>query len=254
MSSIQIFDNPQFGEVRVVELNGKTYFVGTDVARSLGYARPSDAISTHCKNTAKHRTSDNQGVPHDYICVSESDIYRLVMRSKIPDAEKFQDWVCEEVLPSIRRNGGYLAAKENESPEEIMARALMIAQQTIDRSKQRVQELESENTNLKSRALFADAVASSGRSVLIGELAKILIQKGINIGQNRMFEWLRKNHYLCSKGEYYNQPTQKAMELGLFEIKKTSITKPDGTTLVTTTTKVTGKGQIYFVNKFLNAS
>jgi anti-repressor protein len=254
MSSIQIFNNPQFGEVRVAELDGKTYFVGIDVTRALGYKNPNDAITRHCRGCVKHAVLDNNGVTQMMNIIPEGDIYRLAAKSELPGAEAFESWIFDEVLPNIRKNGGYMTAKENESPEEIMARALMIAQQTIDRSRQRVRELESENSFMKPKVLFADAVASSGRSVLIGELAKVLNQNGVNIGQNRLFVWLREHGYLGNRGNYYNQPSQRSMEMGLFEIKKTSITKPDGTTLVTTTTKVTGKGQIYFVNKFLTAS
>jgi anti-repressor protein len=173
------------------------------------------------------------------------------MKSKLPDAEKFQDWVCEEVLPSIRKHGGYITAQQNDTPEEIMARALIVAQETLKRKEQRLIEAESKIQQDAPKVLFADAVSTSQRSCLIAELAKILQQNGVNIGQNRLFSWMRDNGYLCQKGQYYNQPTQKSMELGLFEIKQTTITKPDGTVLVTTTTKVTGKGQIYFVNKFL---
>jgi len=173
------------------------------------------------------------------------------MRSDKPQAEPFQDWVCGEVLPSIRKHGGYITTQQNDTPEEIMARALIVAQETLKRKEQRLIEAESKIQQDAPKVLFADAVSTSQRSCLIAELAKILQQNGVNIGQNRLFSWMRDNGYLCQKGQYYNQPTQKSMELGLFEIKQTTITKPDGTVLVTTTTKVTGKGQIYFVNKFL---
>jgi anti-repressor protein len=159
-----------------------------------------------------------------------------------------------------------MAARRDETPEEIMARALLVAKETIHRQKQLTElaekkatlmesvadELHRANETMKPKALFADAVAASDRSVLVSELAKVLKQNGVDIGQNRLFIWLREHSYLCSRGEYYNQPTQKSMELGLFEIKKTSITKPDGTVFVTCTTKVTGKGQIYFIDKFLS--
>ena len=183
--------------------------------------------------------------------VTEKNLYKVIMRSDKPQAEPFQDWVCGEVLPSIRKHGGYITTQQNDTPEEIMARALIVAQETLKRKEQRLIEVESKIQQDAPKVLFADAVSTSQRSCLIAELAKILQQNGVNIGQNRLFSWLRDNGYLCQKGQYYNQPTQKSMELGLFEIKQTTITKPDGTVLVTTTTKVTGKGQIYFVNKFL---
>lgn len=182
----------------------------------------------------------------------ESEVYRLTMKSKLPDAEKFQDWVCDEVLPSIRKHGGYIATQQDDTPEEIMARALLVAQETLKRKEQRLIEAEQKIQKDAPKVLFADAVSTSQRSCLIAELAKILQQNGVNIGQNRLFSWMRENGYLCQKGDYYNQPTQKAMKLGLFELKKTSITKPDGSVLVTTTTKVSGKGQIYFIEKFLS--
>lgn len=201
--------------------------------------------------------------------INEANLYKCIFQSRKDCAEKFQDWVCDEVLPSIRKNGGYIATKQDDTPEEIMARALTIAQVTLAKREERIKQLETDNQRQQvlikqkdeeakenaPKVLFANAVSTSHRSCLVAELAKILQQNGVNIGQNRLFAWMRENGYLCSKGQYYNQPTQKAMELGLFELKQTSITKPDGTVLVTTTTKVTGKGQVYFVNKFLgNAS
>lgn len=137
------------------------------------------------------------------------------MKSKLPDAEKFQDWVCDEVLPSIRKHGGYITAHQNDTPEEIMARALIVAQETLKRKEQRLIEAESKIQQDAPKVLFADAVSTSQRSCLIAELAKILQQNGVNIGQNRLFSWMRDNGYLCQKGDYYNQPTQKSMKLGL---------------------------------------
>lgn len=252
MSGIQIFRNEAFGEVRVTEVDGRPMFVASDIAKALGYANPAKAVIDHCKGVSILETPTNGGI-QQVKYIPEADVYRLVMRSKLPAAEQFQDWVCEEILPSIRRSGGYIAAREDDTPELIMARALVVAKETIERAQNRIRSLEAENAANAPKALFADAVASSDRSCLVAELAKILQQNGVKIGQNRLFQWLRDKGYLGTKGDYYNQPTQRAMEMGLFEIKKTSITKPDGVVLVTATTKVTGKGQIYFVNKFLNA-
>ena len=250
MNGIQIFRNEAFGEVRVTEVDRQPMFVASDVAKALGYANPAKAVIDHCKGVSILETPTNGGI-QQVKYIPEGDVYRLVMRSKLPAAEQFQDWVCEEILPSIRRTGGYIAAKENDTPELIMARALMVAKETIERAQNRIRSLENENAANAPKVLFADAVATSDRSCLVAELAKILQQNGVKIGQNRLFEWLRDKGYLGTKGDYYNQPPQRAMEMGLFEIKKTSITKPDGVVLVTATTKVTGKGQIYFVNKFL---
>lgn len=178
-------------------------------------------------------------------------MYTVILRSDSPKAKPMQRWVTSEVLPSIRKHGGYLTP---EKVEEALLNPEILIQLATQLKEERTKRIEAEahSKALEPKALFADAVATSDRSILIAELAKILRQNGVEIGQNRLFEWLRHNGYLCSKGEYYNQPTQRAMDMGLFEIKKTSITKPDGSVLVTTTTKVTGKGQVYFVNKFLN--
>lgn len=259
MSSIQIFNNPQFGEVRVSEINNKPMFVASDVARVLGYANPRDAVGKHCRcvvkrdgvstTTNQHGFTTEQTVEMSYI--PESDVYRLVMRSRLPQAEQFQDWVCDDVLPSIRKHGLYTTPETMEKMLSDPDTAIRLLQSIKEERTKRI-EAESERDAMRPKALFADAVTTSDRSCLIAELAKTLQQNGVNIGQNRLFEWLRQNGYLCSKGEYYNQPTQRAMELGLFEVKKTAITKPDGSVLVSCTTKVTGKGQVYFVNKFLN--
>lgn len=251
MNNIQIFQNEQFGQVRIaMNESNEPLFCLSDVAKALGYSNPAKAVIDHCKGVTVLETPTQSGVqPIKY--GKESEVYRLTMKSKLPDAEKFQDWVCDEVLPSIRKHGGYIATQQDDTPEEIMARALLVAQETLKRKEQRLIEAEQKIQKDAPKVLFADAVSTSQRSCLIAELAKILQQNGVNIGQNRLFSWMRDNGYLCQKGDYYNQPTQKAMKLGLFELKKTSITKPDGSVLVTTTTKVSGKGQIYFIDKFL---
>ena len=251
MSAIQIFNNPQFGAVRVLEIEGKTYFVGIDVTRALGYKNVNDAITRHCKGCVKYAVPDNQGVSQMTNVIPEGDIYRLAAKSELPGAEVFESWIFDEVLPSIRKHGSSVVSNQDDTPELIMARALQVAQATLERHKLQLEQANSTIKEQSPKVLFADAVATSDRSVLIAELAKILNQNGVNIGQNRLFVWLRENGYLCCKGEYYNQPTQRAMDLGLFEIKKTAINKPNGIVLTTFTTKVTGKGQVYFVNKFL---
>ena len=204
--------------------------------------------------------------------ITEPNLYKCIFQSRKKEAEQFQDWVCGEVLPSIRKSGGYMVARQDETPEQIMARALVLAKDTIDRQQAALKQSENKNYLLQCQndaltsmnegqqrhikalmpgATFAKAVETSEHSILVGELARIIKQNGVEIGQNRLFQWLRDKGYLCKKGEMYNQPTQKALQMGLFELKKTVITKPNGDSLVTTTTKVTGKGQIYFVNKFL---
>lgn len=257
MNKIQIFQNEQFGKVRIaMNENEEPLFCLADVAKALGYNRPADAVSQHCKGVVILPTPTNGGV-QEMKYGKESEVYRLTMKSKLPDAEKFQDWVCDEVLPSIRKHGAYMTQETLEkaltSPDFLIQLATNLKEEKQKRieAEQKAEIAEQTIKTNAPKVLFADAVSTSQRSCLVAELAKILQQNGVNIGQNRLFAWMRENGYLCQKGQYYNQPTQKAMELGLFEIKQTSITKPDGTVLVTTTTKVTGKGQVYFVDKFL---
>ncbi len=203
--------------------------------------------------------------------LTEDGLYEVLMQSRKPIAKQFKKGV-KNILKQIRKTGGYMVARQDETPEQIMARALMVAKDTIDRQQAALKQSENKNYLLQCQndaltsmnegqqrhikslmpgATFAKAVETSERSILVGELARIIKQNGVEIGQNRLFQWLRDKGYLCKKGEMYNQPTQKALQMGLFELKKTVITKPNGDSLVTTTTKVTGKGQIYFVNKFL---
>ena len=225
-------------------------FCLADVAKALGYSNPAKAVIDHCKGVTVLETPTQSGVqPIKY--GKESEVYRLTMKSKLPDAEKFQDWVCDEVLPSIRKYGTYMT---HETLEQALASPDFLIRLATSLKEEKQKRLEAERKIQKDapKVLFADAVSTSRRSCLVAELAKILQQNGVSIGQNRLFAWMRENGYLCRKGEYYNQPTQKAMEIGLFEVKKTAISKPDGSVLVSTTTKVTGKGQVYFIGKFLS--
>lgn len=257
MNIIQIFQNEQFGKVRItMNENDEPLFCLADVAKALGYSNPAKAVIDHCKGVTVLETPTQSGIqPIKY--GKESEVYRLTMKSKLPNAEKFQDWVCDEVLPSIRKHGAYMTQETLEkaltSPDFLIRLATNLKEEKQKRIEAE-QKAELAEQTIKSNApkvLFADAVSTSQRSCLVAELAKILQQNGVNIGQNRLFTWMRENGYLCSKGQYYNQPTQKSMDLGLFELKQTTINKPDGSILVSTTTKVTGKGQVYFVNKFL---
>ncbi len=257
MNNIQIFQNEQFGKVRIaMNENEEPLFCLADVAKALGYSNPAKAVIDHCKGVTVLETPTQSGV-QAIKYGKESEVYRLTMKSKLPDAEKFQDWVCDEVLPSIRKHGAYMTQKTLEkaltSPDFLIQLATNLKEEKQKRieAEQKAEIAEQKIQKDAPKVLFADAVSASQRSCLVAELAKILQQNRVNIGQNRLFSWMRENGYLCQKGDYYNQPTQKAMKLGLFELKKTSITKPDGSVLVTTTTKVTGKGQIYFVDKFL---
>lgn len=272
--SIKIFENAQFGQIRTsVTESGEPLFCLADVTKALDLNGGARNVKSRLnqKGVVSVNTPTNGGI-QQLNFITEPNLYKCIFQSRKKEAEQFQDWVCGEVLPSIRKSGGYMVAKVDETPEQIMARALMLAKETIDRQQAALAKAESKNYVLQCQndaltsmnegqqrtikflqpgATFAKAVETSEHSILVGELARIIKQNGVEIGQNRLFAWLREKGYLCKKGEMYNQPTQKALQLGLFEIKKTVIQKPNGDSLVTTTTKVTGKGQIYFVNKFL---
>lgn len=260
MKHLEIFNNPRFGEIRVIIINEQPYFVGNDVAKMLGYNYPSNAIQDHVDEDDKQiiQLSDIQDVdktPHlkgsKITIINESGVYSLVFGSKLDSAKTFKKWVTSEVLPSIRKNGMYAT---DITVDRMISDPDFAIQLLTNLKEEKQKRLIAENRVIEQapKVLFADAVATSTQSCLIGELSKIIKQNGVEIGQNRLFAWLRKHGYLCSNGERYNQPTQKAMELGLFEVKKTTINRPDGSIMVTTTTKVTGKGQIYFTNKFLS--
>lgn len=241
---VQVFSSEQFGSLRTYEENGQILFCGKDVAKALGYKNPNKAIGDHCRGiTKRYPIQDSLGRTQEAVFISEPDLYRLITHSKLPTAEKFERWVFEEVLPAIRRTGGYMVAKQDETPEQIMARAVLVAQDTIERQKRQIDEL-------KPKALFADAVAASDGTCLVGELAKMLKQNGVNIGQNRLFSWLRENGYLGKTGSNRNVPTQRSMEQGLFRIKETAVTHSDGHVTINRTPKVTGKGQRYFIEAF----
>lgn len=245
MNEIKIFENQEFGKVRALEIDGKPYFCGSDIAEALGYKRPNDAIAQHCRATVKHRTPIS-GKIQEVNYIPEGDVYRLIVRSKLPSAEKFEKWVFDEVLPSIRQTGGYQMTMPQ--GKELLALAVLEAQKTIEAQNKDIERM-------KPKEIFADAVAASSTAILIGELAKLLRQNGIDIGQNRLFDWMRKNGYLIrQKGSAYNTPTQRSADLGILTTKETVIVRSDGSTEVKKTVKVTGKGQQYFINKFLKAA
>lgn len=251
-NELRVFENAEFGSVRTVEIEGKPYFVANDVTKALGYSNSRDAVSRHCKGVVKRDTPTTSGI-QSMSYIPEGDLYRLITHSKLPSAERFESWVFDEVLPSIRKNGGYISGQETMSDDELLAKALMVAQNKIAERDRQIAEQDKRIEEMKPSKVFADAVATSKTSILIGELAKILKQNGVETGEKRLFSWLRDKGYLISrKGTDYNAPTQKSMEMKLFEVKETAITHSDGHVTVTKTTKVTGKGQQYFINKFLN--
>lgn len=249
MNELQIFNSSEFGQIRTVTIDDKPYFFGSDVAKALGYSIPHKAVQTHCKGVLK-RNIPTSGGNQDVLVISEGDVYRLVMKSKLPSAEKFESWVVDEVLPSIRKNGGYIAGQEQMSDTELMAKALLVAQKQIEQRNAIIEQQKAKIEADKPKTIFADAVSASKTSILIGDLAKLICQNGYKIGQKRLFEWLRENGYLIKSGSSKNMPMQRYVERGLFEIKESNVQNPDGSVRITKTTKITGKGQIYFVNKF----
>lgn len=264
MANISIFKNESFGEVRVAGTSEEPLFCLADVCKVLEL-RQGDVRQRLDEGVVSTQPLETAGGVQQANFVNEDGLYDVILDSRKPQAREFRKWITSEVLPSIRKTGGYMTATADETPEQIMARALMLAKETIDRqqdallkSEQHRQLLTAENMEQARkieqdapRVRFSVAVETSDTSCLMAQLAKLLTQNGVLIGQNRLYKWMRDNGYLCKKGQYYNQPTQKAMQLKLFETKTTTITKPDGKTIVTITTKVTGKGQVYFVDKFM---
>ena len=245
MNELQVFDNQEFGQVRTLTFNDEPWFVGKDVAEALGYKRPTKAIQERVDAVDKDEVpiQDSIGRMQKTPIINESGLYALIFGSKLESAQKFKRWVTSEVLPALRKTGQY-QVKEL-SGQELMAKALIEAQSVLAAKDKQIEEM-------KPKALFADAVATSHTSILVGELAKILKQNGIDMGQKRLFAWLREKGYLIKRqGTDYNMPTQKAMELGLFEIKEGSYVNGSGVNITTKTPKITGKGQQYFINKFL---
>lgn len=243
MSNIQVFENSEFGKIRAMRgEDGEPMFVAKDICAALEIKNSRDALARLDDDEKGVVLTDTPGGEQQVQAVNEAGLYVLVLGSRKPQAKAFKRWVTHEVLPAIRRDGGYMAARD-ETPEETMARALVIAQTTIDRQKNRISELE-------PKAIFADAVAASDGTCLVGELAKMLRQNGVNVGQNRLFAMLREDGYLGNVGQNRNVPTQRAMDLGLFRIKETAVTHSDGHVTINRTPKVTGKGQIYFVKRY----
>lgn len=253
MNNISTFNNPAFGSVRAVNVNDEPYFVGKDVAEILGYSNPRDALSKHVDSDDKNTVAFRDGTSGNpkMTIINESGLYSLILSSKLPKAKEFKRWVTAEVLPAIRKTGGYVndTAQFVESyfgqlePNQKHALTMM-----FDESKRMSAQLKEQ----APKVLFANAVETAHNSILIGDLAKIIRQNGVDIGQKRLFDWMRQNGYLIKGGQSKNMPTQKAMDMNLFEVKESTVNNPDGSVRITRTTKVTGKGQTYFVKKFLS--
>ena len=236
-------------QIRALTIEREPYFVGKDVAEVLGYSNSRKAIADHVDSEDKGVTKCyTLGGTQKLTVINESGLYSLILGSKLPTAKKFKRWVTSEVLPTIRKHGAYMTDAKAAAIVTDKGSLADLLQQAAEQLKRKDIQIE----QMKPKALFADAVSTSDTPILVGELAKILHQNGVSMGQNRMFRWLRDNGYLISKkGTSYNMPTQRAMELGLFKIKENAITHSDGHVTITKTPKVTGKGQVYFVNKFV---
>lgn len=252
MNNLQVFKNDQFGEIRTVEIGGEPWFVGKDVAEQLGYKDTVNALKSHVDGDDKAWWQiTTQFGTKDTTIINESGLYSLVLSSKLPTAKQFKRWITSDVIPTIRKHGAYMTPETIEkvllNPDTI----INLASQLKSEREKRI-ALEGKVEEDRPKVIFADAVSTAKNSILIGELAKLLKQNGVDMGQNRLFKWLREHGYLIKReGIDYNMPTQRSMELGLFEIKETAITHSDGHISISKTPKVTGRGQQYFVNLFL---
>ena len=241
-NEIQVFQNDRFGTIRALSVDGEPWFVAKDVAKTLGYRMASDMTRRLDDDEKGTRSVRTPGGEQELSVITEAGLYSAILGSKIPGARDFKRWVTHEVLPAIRRTGGYMVARD-ETPEQTMARALLIARDTLDRQRREIDEL-------RPKALFADAVAASDGTCLVGELAKMIHQNGRKLGQNRLFAMMRDDGYLGKSGSNRNVPTQRSMEMGLFRIKETAVTHSDGHVTINRTPKVTGKGQRYFIERY----
>lgn len=269
MNNLTVFQNEQFGNVRTISQNGEPWFVAADVCKVLAHSNPTMAVKgldddekmTLNFAEAKHtdgmtlnfcdpRSTGNRGGAQSIVVINEPGLYQLVIRSNKPEAKAFKRWITHEVIPAIRKHGAYATPEMIDKmlgDPDVMIRTLTALKE--ERAKNAALTAQAEAD--KPKVLFADSVSAAQTSILIGELAKLINQNGVSIGQQRLFKWMRDNGYLMKNGASYNLPTQRSMETGLFEIKETTINNPDGSVRLTRTPKVTGKGQVYFINKFL---
>ena len=247
MNGLQAFKNEQFGEVRVIEQNGAPWFVAVDVCKALEHSNVTVALD---RLDEDEKAKLNLGLPGgDTNCVNEPGLYSLVLGSRKPEEKSFKRWITHDVIPSIRKTGGYVG-----NEDMFVSTYLPFADDTVKalfgQTLAALRQANAQITEMKPKALFADAVEASHTSILVGELAKLIRQNGVNIGQNRLFKWMRENGFIMRN---QNIPTQRSMDMGLMEIKERTINNPDGTVRITRTIMVTGKGQTYFVNRLLAA-
>lgn len=241
MDNIKVFNSSEFGNVRTVSIDNEIWFIGKDVVDILGYQNGSRDINRHVSEDDRQNYQNGTfESPRGMTIINESGLYSLVLGSKLESAKRFKHWVTSEVLPTLRKTGSYGMPQG----KELLALAVIEAQKTIEEKNKEIERI-------RPKEVFADAVASSKDSILIGELAKLICQNGYSIGQNRLFTWMRDNGYLMVQGASRNIPKQRFVEQGLFEIKESSIANPDGSVRLIKTTKVTAKGQQYFIQKFL---
>ena len=250
MQELVVFNNEQFGEIRTIENESGVWFVATDVCKALEISNPSAAVDRLDEDERSKFNLGRQGMTN---VVNEYGLYGLVLGSRKKEAQEFKRWIKHDVLPSIRKTGGYIAGQESMSDSELMAKALLVAQKQIEERQKRIDSLTQKVELDAPKVLFADAVAASHTSILIGEFAKLLKQNGVDIGRDRLFAWLRENGWLIKdkRRSEFNSPTQKGMNLGLFDVKEGTVINPDGSVRITRTTKITGKGQEFFINLFL---
>lgn len=248
MDELKTFENAQFGQVRIIDDNGKPLFCGSDVAKALGYTNQRDALNRHCKGVVKRDTPTNGGM-QEMSFIPEGDVYRLIAHSKLPSAERFESWVFDDVLPAIRKTGGYIASAPEETPEEIMARALVVAQETINRHKAQLEAAQAKIEADAPKVLFAETVSKAEGNILVREMAKILKQHGYDTGEHRLYETLKRDGFIIKTGADRNMPTQKSMNMGLMRITERTIGSGDQTFMRRTAT-VTGRGQIYFLRRY----
>lgn len=252
MNELQIFNSEEFGEIRTVTIDNEPWFVGKDVAIALGYTNPQKAVRDHVQEDDRGMNEmDTPSGRQTLTVINESGLYALIFGSKLESAKRFKHWVTSEVLPAIRKNGGYIAGQESLSDDELLAKALMVAQNKIAERDKLIAQKQKRIDEMRPKEIFSDAVTCSNTSILVGDLAKLLKQNGFHVGQNRLFEILRSEGFLINGGSSKNMPTQKSMEMKLFEIKESTVTNPDGSIRTTKTPKVTGRGQVYFINKFV---
>lgn len=260
-TNTEIFSCSEFGNLTVLEIDNEPWFLGKEITEKLGYEHSASAIRNHvdsedtqvlkykgCANSAQATLWKGSDYS-DKKLINESGLYSLVLSSKLESSKRFKRWVTKEILPNIRKHGMYATEELLDNPDLLIQAATKLKE---EREKNRL--LQEQNKKMKPKALFADAVASSEQSILVGELAKLLKQNGVNTGEKRLFQYLRDNGYLIKRqGSDHNLPTQRSMELGIMEIKETVINKPNGDVKINKTTKITGKGQTYFIDKFLSA-